>query len=108
SSTGSPPVHHVFSGCLSDCLLLWRPGPGFMVLALSTVVGTAWVDPFGHSPISLYATSAMLFLLVAGMIVVVVDRLSTAHEKLTRQEKQLEMINLELKHRIKNLFAIAD
>jgi two-component system, sensor histidine kinase PdtaS len=77
------------------------PGPGFMVLALSTVAGTTWVDPFGHSPISLYATSALLFFFVAGMIVVVVDRLSAAHEKLTRQEKQLEIINLELKHRIK-------
>jgi two-component sensor histidine kinase len=83
-------------------------GPGVLVLTLSTVAGTAWVDPFGHSPISLYATSGLLFLLVAGMIVFVVDRLSAAHEKLSRQEKQLEMINRELKHRIKNLFAIAD
>ena len=83
-------------------------GPGVLVLALSTIVGTAWVDPFGHSPISLYATSALLFLIVAGMIVFVVDRLSAAHEKLSQQEKQLEMINRELKHRIKNLFAIAD
>jgi two-component sensor histidine kinase len=82
--------------------------PGLLVLALSTVAGTAWVDPFGHSPISLYATSALLFLLVAGMIVFVVDRLSAAHEKLSQQEKQLEVINRELKHRIKNLFAIAD
>jgi two-component sensor histidine kinase len=83
-------------------------GSGVLVLALSTVAGTAWVDPSGHSPISLYATSALLFLLVAGVIVFVVDRLSTAHEKLSQQEKQLEMINRELKHRIKNLFAIAD
>jgi len=83
-------------------------GPGVLVLALSTVVGTAWVHPFGHSPISLHATSALLFFLVAGMIVFVVDRLSAAHEKLSQQEKQLEMINRELKHRIKNLFAIAD
>jgi hypothetical protein len=75
---------------------------------LSTIVGTAWVDPFGHSPISLYATSGLLFLLVAEMILFVVDRLSAAHEKLSQQEKQLEMINRELKHRIKNLFAIAD
>jgi two-component system, chemotaxis family, CheB/CheR fusion protein len=45
---------------------------------------------------------------VAGMIVFVVDRLSAAHEKLRQQESQLEMINRELKHRIKNLFAIAD
>jgi two-component sensor histidine kinase len=42
------------------------------------------------------------------MIVFLVDRLSAAHEKLSQQEKQLEMINRELKHRIKNLFAIAD
>jgi two-component sensor histidine kinase len=83
-------------------------GPGVLVLVLSTIVGTAWVHPFGHSPLSLYATSGLLFFLVAGMIVFVVDRLSAAHEKLRHQEKQLEMINRELKHRIKNLFAIAD
>ena len=83
-------------------------GPGLLVLVLSTFVGTVWVDPSGHSPITFYIASASLFLVVAGMIVFLVDALTTALEKLRRHEQQLEMINQELKHRIKNLFAIAD
>jgi two-component sensor histidine kinase len=83
-------------------------GPGVLVLVLSTLAGTAWVDASGHTSISLYVASAVLFLLVAGMILFLVDALTTAHEKLRRQEQQVEMINRELKHRIKNLFAIAD
>ena len=83
-------------------------GPGLLVLVLSTLVGTAWIDPSGQSPITFYIASALLFLAVAGMIVFLVDALMMAHEKLRQQEQQLEMINRELKHRIKNLFAIAD
>jgi hypothetical protein len=44
-------------------------------------------------------------LLVVGVFVV--DRLTAAHEKLSQQEKQLEMINRELKHRIKKPFGVA-
>jgi two-component sensor histidine kinase len=83
-------------------------GPGLLVLILSTLAGTIWVDPSGHSPIGFYVASALLFLVVAGMILFIVDALRTAHKKHGRQEQQLEMINRELKHRIKNLFAIAD
>jgi two-component sensor histidine kinase len=83
-------------------------GPGVLVLVLSTVAGTLWVEPFGNNYIAVYAASALLFLVVAGMILFLIDALATAHEKLRRQEQQLEMINRELKHRIKNLFAIAD
>jgi two-component sensor histidine kinase len=79
-----------------------------LVLVLSTLVGTAWADPTGESPIAFYIASALLFLVIAGMIVFFVDALKAAHEKLRRQDQQLEMVNRELKHRIKNLFAIAD
>ena len=82
--------------------------PGLLVLVLSTLVGTAWVDSPGISPFTFYLASASLFMVVAGIIVFLVDALKTAHEKHRGQEQQLEMINRELKHRIKNLFAIAD
>jgi two-component sensor histidine kinase len=83
-------------------------GPGLLVLVLSTLAGTLWIDPLGRHPISFYVSGAVLFLVVAGAILLLVDALATAHEKLQRQEQRLEMINRELKHRIKNLFAIAD
>jgi two-component sensor histidine kinase len=83
-------------------------GPGVLVLALSTLVGTLWVAPFGYHPASIYWASAFLFLVVGGLILFLVAALATAHKKLQWQERRLEMINRELKHRIKNLFAIAD
>src|SRR5687768_15550007 len=66
-------------------------GPGLLVLVLSTLVGTAWVDPSGYSPITFYLASASLFMVVAGMIMFFVDALKTAHEKGRRQAQQLEM-----------------
>ena len=83
-------------------------GPGIFVLVLSTIVGTAWLDPIGRTSISSYLASAVLFLTIAGMIVFLVHELKAARDKLRKHEKQLEMINRELKHRIKNLFSIAD
>ena len=83
-------------------------GPGILVLLLSTLVGTLWIEPFGHHVIGFYVASALLFLVTAGVILFLVDALATAHKKLTWQDRRLEMINRELKHRITNLFAIAD
>ena len=83
-------------------------GPGILVLLLSTLVGTLWIEPFGHHVFGFYVASALLFLVTAGVILFLVDALATAHKRLSWQDQRLEMINRELKHRIKNLFAIAD
>jgi two-component sensor histidine kinase len=83
-------------------------GPGLFVLVLTAAVGTAWADPTGQSALAFYIASALLFLGVAGLIVFLIDRLNAANEQLRQHEAQLVMINRELKHRIKNLFAIAD
>jgi two-component sensor histidine kinase len=83
-------------------------GPGILVLVLSTIVGTLWLDPTGQSSVSIYLASALLFFTIAGMIVFLVHELKAARDRLRQHEKQLEMINLELKHRIKNLFSITD
>ena len=40
-------------------------GPALLVLVLSTLVGTAWADPTGESPIAFYIASALLFLVTA-------------------------------------------
>src|SRR5690349_25179796 len=50
-------------------------GPGVLVLALSTLVGTLWVAPFGYHPASIYWASAFLFLVVGGLILFLVDPL---------------------------------
>jgi two-component sensor histidine kinase len=83
-------------------------GPGVLVLVLSTLVGALWIEPIGPHPISLYVTSGFLFFVIAAVILFLVDALATAHRKLRWHDGRLEMINRELKHRIKNLFAIAD
>lgn len=46
-------------------------GPGLMVLVLSAIAGTAWVDATGPA-FTLYAVSSILFICVASIIVVFV------------------------------------
>jgi two-component sensor histidine kinase len=83
-------------------------GPGFLVLVLSAVAGTIWVDPTGHSMVVLYATSAVLFLVVASIILVLTAKLRSSLARVKQQDEQLALINRELKHRIKNLFSITN
>jgi two-component sensor histidine kinase len=83
-------------------------GPGILVLVLSAVTGTVWVDPTGHSMVALYITSALLFLVVASIILVLTHLLRSSYARLKQQDEQLALINRELKHRIKNLFSITN
>lgn len=83
-------------------------GPGLLVLVLSSLAGTFWVDPTGHSKVLLYVASALLFLAVASVILVMTDLLRTSLARLKLQDEQLALINRELKHRIKNLFSITN
>ena len=84
---------------------LW---PSIAVLVLSALVGTAWVDPAPGSSETVYRlVSLLLFLSLGGLNVYFVQRLKVANDQSAQHEAQLELINRELKHRIKNLFTIA-
>lgn len=83
-------------------------GPGIVVLVLSAFAGTYWADPTGASSASYYIFAFLLFLALAGINLVLVHVLMQALARLKQQDDQLGVINRELKHRIKNLFSIAN
>jgi len=84
-------------------------GPSILVLVFSAVAGAAWTPPpSGGNEIAFFVASFMLFIGLSGVNVALVHVLMTAHDELRRRDRQLEVINRELKHRIKNLFSIAN
>ena len=84
---------------------LW---PSIIVLLLSGLVGTAWVEsPPGSTELVVRVVSLLLFLSLGGLNIYLVQSLKVANDQSSQHEAQLELINRELKHRIKNLFTIA-
>ena len=85
---------------------LW---PSILVLVLSAAAGAAWTEaPAGASEIVFFVASFLLFIGLSGVNVALVHILMTTLEKLRQRDQQLGLINRELKHRIKNLFSIAN
>lgn len=83
-------------------------GPGVLVLLLSALAGTLWADPSGAGSVAFYAVAFVLFVALAGVNLALVHVLMRALSRLKQQDDQLSVINRELKHRIKNLFSIAN
>jgi len=82
--------------------------PSVLVLLLSAVAGTAWMEPSpGTGAWTTRLTAAFLFVSFSGVLVYLVHSLKEARARAERHEAQLALINRELKHRIKNLFSIA-
>ena len=83
-------------------------GPAILVLILSAVAGAMWGEPSGSGEVSFFIASFLLFTVLSGVNVALVHGLTTTLARLRERDRQLEVINRELKHRIKNLFAIAN
>jgi two-component sensor histidine kinase len=82
--------------------------PAIVVLGLSAVMGSLWFHPVSPMDAPAYRVLVLsLFLGLSGLNVFLVHRLRAANELGRQHEEQLALINRELKHRIKNLFAIA-
>ena len=87
---------------------LCGPTKSLTVLVLSALVGAYWVDPESGENVTLFRVlSATFFLLFGGLMVYLIEQLKAAKQLSQRHEQQLELVNRELKHRIKNLFTIA-
>ncbi len=87
---------------------LCGPVKSITVLVLSAALGAYWVDPAPHENVILFRVfGGGFFLLFGGLIIYLIEQLKTAKQFSQRHEQQLELINRELKHRIKNLFTIA-
>ncbi len=83
-------------------------GPSILVLVLSAVTGAAWGEPSDSSEATFVVASILLFTVLSGVNVVLVHVLTTTMTRLKERDHQLGLINRELKHRIKNLFSIAN
>jgi two-component sensor histidine kinase len=83
-------------------------GPSILVLVLSAVTGSIWGAPAGSDEVTFFIASFLLFTLLSGVNVALIHVLMTALDQVRHRDQQLGDINRELKHRIKNLFSIAN
>jgi len=76
-------------------------------LLVSAGIGTLWLDvPIGDSPPSFRVLGFVLFTLFGGANAGVVIYLKDVLARLRERDRQLALINQELKHRMRNLFAV--
>jgi len=76
-------------------------------LLVSAGIGTLWLDvPIGDSPPSFRVLGFVLFILFGGANAGVVIYLKDVLARLRERDRQLALINQELKHRMRNLFAV--
>ena len=78
-----------------------------VVLLISMVLGAYGFSPPPEQGTLYRVLAGGVFLLVGGVMIYLVAELKSARERSHRQEEQLELINRELKHRLKNLFTIS-
>ena len=77
-----------------------------VVLLISAGLGAYGFAPLIEQGALYRALAGGVFLLVGGMMIYLVAELKSARERGHRHEEQLELINRELRHRLKNLFTI--
>ena len=76
-------------------------------LLVSAGIGTLWLDvPIGDSPPSFRVLGFVLFTLFGGANAGVVIYLKDVMARLRERDRQLALVNQELKHRMRNLFAV--
>jgi PAS domain S-box-containing protein len=76
--------------------------PSLLVLFASAAAGAFW-----HvGTVEVRAIGASLFLLVGGSVVGVVSHLVGLHTELKRRDRERALVNRELQHRLKNMFAV--
>jgi two-component sensor histidine kinase len=83
-------------------------GPSILVLILSAVTGSIWGATNVADEATFFIASFLLFTVLSGINVALMHVLMSALEKVRERDRQLGIINRELKHRIKNLFSIAN
>ena len=80
--------------------------PTFVLLVASGVTGAIWGSPSDGDLFTFQAVAATLFVVVGTLIIAPVIYALDIHRRLLKREQQLGLINRELKHRLKNLFAV--
>jgi PAS domain S-box-containing protein len=83
---------------------LW---PTVTLLAALAITGSLWVSPLGMNSLAFWGVSAGLFLLSGAILIAIVVRTLHAQRALERVERERLLLIQELRHRLKNLFAVA-
>jgi two-component sensor histidine kinase len=83
-------------------------GASILVLVLSALLAATWIGPPpGAHEITYYLAGFALCMVIGALAIYFVRGMKLSHRRSLQHEEQLALINRELKHRIKNLFAIA-
>jgi len=81
---------------------------GTGVLVASAIIGALWISPTGTAPGAERLLGFFLFLLIGGIQVVLLHLIDQAVRRIRENERQIGVINRELKHRLKNVVTLAD
>lgn len=82
--------------------------PAIPVAMVSALVGSLWIAPQGSSEILTRAAGVLLFLITSGVCIYFITELQRARAKASEHQEHLEILNRELRHRLKNLLTVAD
>ena len=82
------------------------PWASFSVLVASAVTGAVWTEPPPGEVLTFRMTLFALFGVIGGSIWAGVLYLKNVLNRLRKRDEQLALINREMKHRIKNVFAV--
>jgi two-component system CheB/CheR fusion protein len=96
-----------FFPILAIAALFCGPWPTVVLLLALAITGALWVSPLGLNPALFWIVSSGLFLLSGAVLIAIVVRTINAQRALERIEGDRLLIIRELRHRLKNLFAIA-
>ena len=84
------------------------PFVGIFILILCSAAGTWWVLPTpGSDEIAFRLSSALAFIVSSGLSVILIFYLRALQRRLEIRDKQLALVNRELKHRLQNVLTIA-
>jgi PAS domain S-box-containing protein len=84
------------------------PFVGIFILILCSAAGMWWVLPTpGSDEIAFRLSSALAFIVSSGLSVILIFYLRALQRRLEIRDKQLALVNRELKHRLQNVLTIA-
>ena len=81
--------------------------PSIVLLAAFSITSVFWIEPAEVTvPLHMQVALTLTFALAGCAVIIPAVYSVNAHRRLIRQDEQLSLVNEELRHRLKNLFAV--